>query len=153
MTLLIGLALAASMSIAEEGRERSLEVLDEVLVTGTQPGPALWQVKSGTNVLWVLASPPLVSKSIKWRSTQVERVLADTHEVLAAYGTGHIPKSASPAATLSPKAWTALLNQSRYLPEGQTLRDILPPDLYASFEGAKAAFPIREYLFISSSFQ
>lgn len=140
--LAIGLVLATPLSVAEEARELPLEVLDEVLITGTQAGPALWQVKSGSNVLWVLALPPLVSSRMKWRSKQVERVLADTQEVLAQYGTGHIPESAVPK--LNRKDRVALENQNRYLPEGQTLRDILPSDVYASFETATATFPVRD---------
>jgi hypothetical protein len=131
-----GMAEEARALAPVQTKEPTFEVLDEVLVTGTQPGPALWQVKSGTNVLWILASPPLVSKSIKWRSKQVKKVLADTQEVLAVYGTGFIPKS-----ELSPRELKALSDQSHYLPPGQTLRDILPPDLYVSFETAKVAFP------------
>jgi hypothetical protein len=146
------------MTLAEDARtlpvgnpsEAILDELDEVLIVGRQPGPALWQVKSGTNVLWVLATPPLVSKDLKWRSKQVEKVLADTQEVLAQYGTGNIPKSAIPPElrdrknNLDSKKYWALINQTRYLPEGQTLRDVLPPDVYASFETARAAFPVRD---------
>ena len=30
------------------------EAVEEVLVTGEQPGPALWKVTSGEHVLWIL---------------------------------------------------------------------------------------------------
>jgi hypothetical protein len=32
------------------------ETLDEVVVSGEQPGPGLWQVKNGANTLWILGS-------------------------------------------------------------------------------------------------
>lgn len=144
--LAVGLVLAipAGRAAAPQVQDMQppLEVLDEVLVTGTQPGPALWRVKSAANELWVLALPPLVSKDIKWRSKQVEKVLAGAQEVLAQYGTVFIPKSAIPPELLDRKNIVELVNQTRYLPEGQTLRDVLPSDVYASFETAVAAFPV-----------
>lgn len=149
MILTISLVLTTRVCMAEETKALQtqaagppLEVLDEVLVTGTQPGPPLWQVKSGNNVLWVFALVPYVSKDIKWRSEKVETVLTGTREVLAQYGTGYIPPPATP--TLSKKDLAALLNQTRYLPDGQTLRDVLPSELHARFQTAIAAFPARD---------
>lgn len=117
------------------------EILDEVLVTGEQPGPALWQVKSGTNVLWILAEVQFVEKGLKWRSKQVEGVLAGTREVLAVYGSGETPESARPKDTLTPRERAALLEKTHILPPEQTLRSISPSDLYARLEAARAHFP------------
>jgi hypothetical protein len=141
MTLIIGLALVAPTSFAEESRELPLEVLNEVLVTGTQPGPALWQVKSGANVLWVLAQVRSVAKDVKWRSKQVESVLANAREVLVVHGSGDTPEGLRSVVTLTRKEMEALVEQTRYLPQGETLRDVLPSDLYAHFGAVRAAFP------------
>lgn len=144
MILTIGLALLTPMSMAEEAREQPLEILDEVLVTGTQPGPPLWQVRSGSNVLWVLAEVRYVAKDVKWRSTQVESVLAGAQEVLVVHGGGDTPEYARPTVELTRKEREALMDQTSRLPQGQTLRDILPPDLYAHFETVRATFPSRD---------
>lgn len=147
MILTIGLVLATLAGTAgEDGTplqeqvvEPPLEVLDEVLVTGVRPGPALWQVKSGSNVLWVLVVAPRMSKDVKWRSKQVEKVLADTQEVLVHYGTELLPPpTRAELNNLAPK-----LERARYLPNEQTLREVLPSDLYVRFEAAIAAFPAR----------
>jgi len=147
MMVAIGLILATLEGTAREAEsplqaqvvEPALEVLDEVLVTGVQPGPALWQVKSGSNVLWVLVTPPRLSKDVKWRSKQVEKVLASTQEVLASYGTQVLP--APTRAELNDLA--PQLERARNLPDGQTLREVLPSDLYSRFEAARADFPAR----------
>ena len=51
------------------------ELLEEVLVTGEQPGPAMWKVKRGDHTLWIVGTlTPLPSK-MTWRSQQVEDVI------------------------------------------------------------------------------
>src|SRR5690349_18834515 len=43
--------------------------LDEVIVTGEQPGPGLWKIThGGTNVVWVLGTVGGIPKGVKWRS-------------------------------------------------------------------------------------
>lgn len=142
--LTIFFGLLAPMSIAGESREQPLEILDEVLVSGTQPGPALWQVRSGSNILWVLAEVRYVAKDVKWRSKQVESVLAGAQEVLVVHGGGDAPEYARPSVELTRKEREALMEQASRLPYGQTLRDILPADLYAHFEAVRATFPSRD---------
>jgi hypothetical protein len=150
MILAIGLVLATLAGTAGEAEaphpakvaEPPLEVLDEVLVTGVQPGPALWQVKSGGNVLWVLVESPRLSKHVKWRSKQVEKVLANTQEVLASYGTQVLP----PPTRAELNELAPQLERARYLPDGQTLREVIPSDLYARFKAAIADFPRHKKL-------
>lgn len=149
LTIAICLVLAVAASRGEEANvlpqaqtmEPTLEVLDEVLVIGTQPGPPLWQVKSGDNVLWVLAGLRLVAKDVTWRSKQVEEVLAKTKEVLVVHGSGDTPESARPTVELTPKEREALAEKTRRLPAGRTLRDVLPSDMHAHFEAVRASFP------------
>lgn len=138
LVTLAGTAGEAGSPLQAQVVEPPLEVLDEVLVTGVQPGPPLWQVKSGSNVLWVLVLPTRLSKDLKWRSKQVEKVLASTQEVLAEYGTEVLP----PPTRAELNDLAPLLERARYLPDGQTLREVLPSDLYARFEAAIAAFPV-----------
>ncbi len=158
MLVSIGLLIVTPMTLAGDvstlpagnPAEAILDELDEVLIVGRQSGPALWRVKSGTNVLWILAAPPLASRDLKWQSKQVEKVLAESQEVLAQYGTGRLEKTAIPAelrdekGNLDTRKRSALEKQTRYLPEGQTLRDVLPPEVFASFETARSAFPVRD---------
>jgi hypothetical protein len=104
-------------------------VLDELLVSGEQPGPGLWRVSQptaeGENVLWILGSYGPLPRRLEWRSTEVERVVSQSQEVLG-------------PATVDAEvgAWTRLtllpsLVGIRNNPTGETLQQAVPADLYA----------------------
>ncbi len=60
--------------------------LEEVLVTGQQPGPGLWKVTrpaaGNDHVLWILGSYGPLPKKMQWRSTELEAVLRESQEVI-----------------------------------------------------------------------
>lgn len=139
------LAGAADSLPATQRQDAPLEVLAEALVIGEQPGPALWQVRSGDHVLWILAETNLVPRKLKWRSKQVEEVLAGARELLVT--TGREP----PARTAEEKAREKQRSENfklwatkRFLPAGQTLRDLLSPESYARYMAASATFAAHE---------
>jgi hypothetical protein len=89
--LLAGFAVAA-----EDGTEASApaphaSTLEEVLVTGEHPGPALWKVSSGDHVLWILGEVSPLPARLKWRSRQFESLLATSQEVLLDIDRGDRP--------------------------------------------------------------
>jgi hypothetical protein len=49
--------------------------LEEVLVTGQQPGPGLWKVTrpddANGHVLWILGNHSPLPKKLSWRSTEL----------------------------------------------------------------------------------
>lgn len=106
---------------------------EEVVVTGEYPGPGLWKVTRpddpSDHTLWILGDPPPLPKRMKWKSSEVEAVLMRSQEVL-------LPSSLSVrpdekigvfrGLTLLPAALRARKN-----PDGRTLREVVPEDLYA----------------------
>ncbi len=98
--------------------------LDEVLVTGERPGPALWRVSKGDHDLWILATLEPLPKNMTWRSRIVEERIASSQVVLA-------PPQVNPkvgffrSLTLLPSLFHA-----RKSPDGRTLEQVLPHDLY-----------------------
>lgn len=104
-------------------------VFDELLVSGEQPGPGLWRVSrataDGEHVLWILGSYGPLPKRMQWRSRQLEQALDQSVEVIA-------PASVSTdvgvlrGATLLPS-----LVGIRRSPNGETLEQQVPPELYA----------------------
>jgi hypothetical protein len=98
--------------------------LDEVLVTGERPGPALWRVSKGSHDLWILATLEPLPKDMVWRSRAVEERIASSSVVLA-------PPQVDPkvgffrSLTLLPSLFHA-----RKSPDGRTLEQVLPHDLY-----------------------
>jgi hypothetical protein len=112
--------------------------LEEVLVTGQQPGPGLWKVTrpgdAGGHVLWILGNYSPLPKKMKWRSREIESVLASSQEVLA---------PATVSASVGPLGGITLLPSligARRNPNGERLQDVVPPDLYARWLPLKAHY-------------
>jgi TraB/PrgY/gumN family len=108
---------------------RAEEALEEVLVTGQQPGPGLWRVtRPGDphgNVLWILGNHSPLPKRMTWRSAELAGVLAASQSVLAPVS---VSASAGPlgGVTLLPS-----LIGVRSNPGGKRLQEVVPADLYA----------------------
>ncbi|MFO1504163.1 MAG: TraB/GumN family protein [Steroidobacteraceae bacterium] len=123
-SMLLALACAAPLP--------AQELLDEVLVTGEQPGPAMWKAKRGDHTLWIVGTlRPLPSK-MTWRSKQVEDVIARSEEILGRYeGRATIKGGTFAALRLLPS-----IMRLRFNADGRTLREVLPPDVYARWSAA-----------------
>jgi uncharacterized protein YbaP (TraB family) len=57
--------------------------MEEVLVSGEQPGPGLWQVRHQEHRLWILGTLTPLPNDLKWRSRELESALAQSQLVLA----------------------------------------------------------------------
>ncbi|SFS08888.1 TraB family protein [Dyella sp. OK004] len=110
--------------------------LQTVTVTGIQPGPGLWKVSRGEHVLWVLGTLTPLPKHMKWRSTQVEQVIAQSQELLE-----------PPTAEL--RMHEGLFNRlnvqsssfnSRKNPDGASLQQLLPPETFTRWQTLKQQY-------------
>jgi uncharacterized protein YbaP (TraB family) len=99
--------------------------LAEVIVSGEQPGPGLWKVThGGTNVVWVLGTVGGIPKDLKWRSRQVEDVIAHAKAVI--FGENVSPNiGVFRGLLLIPTVLKA-----RFNPDKAVLKDIIPPEQY-----------------------
>lgn len=105
---------------------------EEVLVTGEFPGPGMWKVTRiddpEQHVLWILGLPPPLSKKTEWKSTEVEKVLADSQEVLFGASLDVKPDERIgffKGLSLLPAALAARKN-----PDKGSLKDYVPDDIY-----------------------
>jgi uncharacterized protein YbaP (TraB family) len=108
------------------------ELLEEVQVTGEQPGPAMWKVSKDDHVLWILGTLSPLPAKMTWRSKQVEAVIARSSEVLG---------GSSLRADLKGSRWALLRSIPAIMrlndnPDGSTLKQVLPPDLYTRWSAA-----------------
>ncbi len=78
--------------------------------------------------MWIIGTQSPVPKKMTWRSKQIETVIAQSQEVLTGPTMGISMKQIGffTALTLIPSAMEARKN-----PDGATLREIVPADLYA----------------------
>jgi hypothetical protein len=98
--------------------------IDEVLVTGERPGPGMWRISKNGHDLWVLATLHPLPKNMTWRSVLVEQRIATSQSVLSPPDVD-VDVGFFRGLTLIP----ALL-RARKSPDGRTLEEILPHDLY-----------------------
>ena len=99
--------------------------IDEVVVTGEQPGPSLWKVThGGTNVAWVLGTVGGIPKGMKWRSRQVEDVIARAQTVI--FGENVSPNVGLFRGLLLLPA----VLKARFNPDKAELKDIIPREQY-----------------------
>ncbi|MGH8075986.1 MAG: TraB/GumN family protein [Lysobacter sp.] len=99
-----------------------------MVVSGVQPGPGMWKVTKGDHVLWVLGVQSPLPKNMEWHSPDVEAAIAQSQEMLAQPG---VMIGMSPGGMVRAMFAMPTLLKVRKLPDGQTLDDVLPPDLYA----------------------
>ena len=126
--------------------------LEELVVRGEQPGPGLWEFRQGDHHLWVLGTVTPLPRDLKWRSLQLERVLAQSQVVIAppsvdvnigffkglsllplALRMGKLPDKLHLTDVLSPATqarWSAL--RQRYAPRADELEGQRP--LFAAGE-------------------
>jgi hypothetical protein len=117
-------ATAAPAALAPTASPSTPATLDEVLVTGEVPGPALWRVSKGGHDLWILATLEPLPKNMVWRSRAVEERIASSRVVLA-------PPQVNPkVGFFHSLGLLPSLFRARKSPDGRTLEQVLPHDLY-----------------------
>jgi hypothetical protein len=139
-----GLLLAASLAQAQTTGPPAAPdpPMEEVLVTGEQPGPGLWKVTRPSDasgrVLWILGSYAPLPRKSSWRSRELEAVLAVSQELIE-------PPSVN--AKFGPLGGVTLLPSLvglRHNPGGARLQDVVPPELYARWLPLKARYLGRD---------
>ncbi len=139
--LLIGIlttfaASASAQTVPTPTADLPIRDLAPLVVSGVQPGPGLWKVRRGENTLWVLGTVSPLPRRMEWESHDVETVIAQAQEVIEGPGVridadiGFFGK-----LVLAPKAFGARRN-----PEGQTLQQVVPPEMYARWQVLKRKY-------------
>ena len=88
LTLALCLSLATPLRAVADPPSAAAPaaVLDEVLVTGEQPGPGLWRVSRGEHELWILGTFDPLPRKMSWRAEEATEVIGRSQAVLAPPG-------------------------------------------------------------------
>lgn len=114
--------------------------LGAIVVSGVVSGPGMWKVRKGDHTLWVLGTLSPLPKDIEWVPRDVDAVLGEAEEVIwqpnLAIGTNI---GMFQGLLLAPKALGARKN-----PEGESLRDVVPAEMYARWLPLKQKYVGRD---------
>ena len=133
-------AASASQADASTAGPDGVRQLGTVVVSGAQPGPGMWKVRNGTNMLWILGTLTPLPRDFEWVSRDVEAVIAQADAVLAPPGVKFDADiGLFRGLTLLPTALRARNN-----PDGERLQDVVPAPLYARWSTLKARYVGRD---------
>jgi uncharacterized protein YbaP (TraB family) len=134
-TLCLLLPITAALAQEEAAPAPAPETAPEtILLVGQRPGPGLWKVSKGDHVLWVFGTYSPLPEKMEWRSQQVESILAQSQEYLAP------PSAQFKIGFFRGLTMLPTLIGLKKNPDGATLHDVLPPDVYARWQPLKAKY-------------
>jgi uncharacterized protein YbaP (TraB family) len=136
MRALLGALCVTSLHLPAVQGAQPDELLNEIVVTGEQPGPPMWKLSKGGHTMWIMGTLAPVPVKMTWRSKQVENVVRQSGEILG-------NTSARPTTNRGFFGNLQLLPSVMRLrknPDGATLREVLPADVYARFSAQHQRF-------------
>jgi uncharacterized protein YbaP (TraB family) len=128
---------APASALAGELPQASEAAPAQIVVTGRRPGPGVWKVSKDGHVMWVFGLYSPLPKNMEWDASRVERLIAQSQALL-------MPPSAEAHVGFL-KGLTLLPQMTRIIgiqnnPDGATLQDVLPPEVYAHWTSLKAKY-------------
>jgi uncharacterized protein YbaP (TraB family) len=130
---------AAAQPPAGSGGGPEAAAAEEIVVEGRHEGPRVWTVRRGDHTLWILGTISPLPKRMIWQPDAVQEILRHTQEVVPAWPTYGI--GANPLTALRVYIeWRHLQKP----PDHMSLREAVPPALYARVEALKARYVPRD---------
>ena len=112
-------------------------LVEELVVTARERGPAFWKVADADTTIYVLGVPSVAPKGLAWDRSGLERRLAGANEVILPFNSLKVGVLGAPGAAFN------LMRLRSHEP----YEDRLPPGLKARFVAARTAFghPAKDY--------
>jgi uncharacterized protein YbaP (TraB family) len=135
-TLLLSLALSPAPAAPADPAVAAAAAtsLEEILVVGEQPGPAMWKIGSGDHALYILATLEPLPKHMVWRSKAVEDRIALSQLVIEP------PSVSAHIGFFRGLSLVPSLLRARHEPDGKSLEQSLPHDMYMRWLGLRVKF-------------
>ena len=145
--LMVGPVLARQQAAVDEEdvdtrvkADTSTVTIAPVVVSGLQPGPRLWKVSRDGKVMWVLGTLSPLPKGMDWAPGEAAARLRESRAVLR-------PPMVKLDADVGFFGGLALLPRAmsaRKNPDGKTLAEVLPRDVYARWLPLKQRYLGRD---------
>jgi len=119
-------------TIADDG----IVDLEAMVVSGAQPGPGMWKVSSGGNVLHILGTVSPLPRRMEWMSAEVESVIAGAQVVI---GVPIVTVDADIGFFRGMTLVPAML-RARNNPGKRPLREMVTPELYTRWTALKSRY-------------
>jgi uncharacterized protein YbaP (TraB family) len=130
------LALTVTLALPHTAVAQEAWPETEVVVRGKAAvGPALWRVTKGDSQVIILGILPVFPKKQVWSTKRVEGALRGANRLI------------TPADSSTGIGDMWLMMSKKGLPNRQSLKDSLPPELYARYEttARRAGVPIKDF--------
>ena len=124
----------AVTSASSDIEQNATTTLPQVEVSSERSGPQLWKLTRGDHTVWILGTLQPLPKRMIWRSREVGAVLAEAQEVIPYHF------KVEGIGLFSGIRLYFQFRHIRNLPDGQTLKQVLPPALYARFTALCARY-------------
>ncbi len=137
----LALSCAPLFATAAEIPDRAeVSTLETVVVSGRQPGPGLWKVSKDGHVMWVFGTLSPLPKRMEWTSTEVEKAIAQSQEVV------RIPRVSFSVkgGMLGGLFLLPSLMKTRNNPGKEPLSEVLPAPVYARWTALKQRYLGRD---------
>lgn len=114
----------------------SIPTLDAVTVTGVQPGPGLWKATRNGHVLLILGTLSPIPGNITWKTDDIDDAVAHSGALILPPHTEVKPN----VGFFGRLALLPSLIGVRNSPDGKTLQESVPADVYARWLVVKARY-------------
>jgi hypothetical protein len=131
--------LSAAFASSALGQHDQYPGVEEIIVMGKTSGPPLWQVKNGDNTLWIFGFLSPIPEDLEFDASGLEEVIASADEMLNR-------PDLEMNESLGPFKLLSLYRQYRKMrvnDHGQTLEEVMSPELYKRVLAAKEAYGPR----------
>ena len=133
----LSVTLVSTAAWAQEAPATDEAPVQNILVVGQRPGPALWKVSKGDHVLWVFGTYSPLPKNMTWRSQQVETALAQSQELLTQPGSAFSVGWANSFNMLTAAPFLIGIKKNA---DGAHLQDVVPAHVYTRWSVLKTKY-------------
>lgn len=132
--------IARAQDIKDDQIDPAIVDLEAITVSGTQPGPGLWKVTRGDSELWIMGSLSPLPSRITWNSAIARSHVAKSQEVIwEPMFTIETDTGFFKSIYLGVKLYQTTKN-----PDGKTLKDVLPAEVYERWSQTKQRYLQRD---------